>query len=190
MSSRSAGCSEGRAARLRARMHAPGRLFWRSFAGQAGARWSWPQVKERPSETSALQTGGELGAPAASTRSERPTCSRNQHGLERRSTCGTEFRVQGQDLLETEPCEHREMTIGSQFKGRDEHGALQCDLQRCCVGQGHSSTGHAAPNQRHAAGSQRPPVIPWVGMDRAPAKRAAEELHGASGKSSQRVRMF
>ena len=98
-------------------------------------------------------------------------------------------RVQGQDLLETEPCEHREMTTGSQFKGRDEHGALQCDLQRCCVGQGHSSTGHAAPNQRHAAGSQRPPVIPRVGMDRAPAKRAAEELHGASGKSSQRVRM-
>ena len=95
-----------------------------------------------------------------------------------------------QDLLETEPCEHREMTIGSQFKGRAEHGALQCDLQRCCVGQGHSSTGHAAPNQRHAAGSQRPPVIAEVGMDRAPAKRAAEELHGASGKSSQRVRMF
>ena len=95
-----------------------------------------------------------------------------------------------QDLLETEPCEHREMTIGSQFKGRDEHGALQCDLQRCCVGQGHSSTGHAAPYPRHAAGSHRPPVIPWVGMDRAPAKRAAEELHGASGKSSQRVRMF
>ena len=99
-------------------------------------------------------------------------------------------RVQGQDLLETEPCEHRVMTTGSQLKGRAEHGALQCDLQRCCVGQGHSSTGHAAPNQRHAAGSQRPPVIPGVGMDRAPAKRAAEELQGASGKSSQQVRMF
>ena len=99
-------------------------------------------------------------------------------------------RVQGQDLLETEPCEHRVVTTGSQLKGRAEHGALRCDLQRCCVGQGHSSTGHAAPNQRHAAGSQRPPVIAGVGMDCAPAKRAAEELHGASGKSSQRVRMF
>ena len=101
-----------------------------------------------------------------------------------------QHRVQGQDLLETEPCEHREMTIGSQFKGRDEHGALQCDLQRCCVGQGHSSTGHAAPYPRHAAGSQRPPVISGVGMDRTPAKRAAEELHGASGKSCSRTLLY
>ena len=93
MSSGSPGCSEGRSARLRARVHAPGRLFWRSFAGPAGAPWSWPRVEERPAGTSALQAGGEEGAAAACTRSERPTCSRYQHELERRPTCGTEFRV-------------------------------------------------------------------------------------------------